>query len=303
MIVKKIISNTYDKILSEEAKLRLERTVFILAMAGFLIHLIVIALNHIGWIDAGDSMSGLQSPIDAIYTPFSILLFYEVYCLIYYLPKSITIYIGKQFEIITLITIRDMFDEMSKLNLSHDLHMYSNIQFIYSMGAILMLFLLIFLFYKQNQKAIRINNNTHGELIRLPEKNKKYLFAKQVLALLVGLVFISLAFFKFFEWGYNNNSFIDFLQNTKPVTRDFYSNFFMVLILSDVVVLLFSFAITDVFPKVIRNSGFVISTTLIKLSFNVTGLTSHILVVMSVVFGTLILFLYKRYKTIEVPMD
>lgn len=77
----------------------------------------------------------------------------------------------------------------------------------------------------------------------------------------------------------------------------------MVLILSDVVVLLFSFAITDVFPKVIRNSGFVISTTLIKLSFNVTGLTSHILVVMSVIFGTLILFLYKRYKTIEVPMD
>ncbi len=301
--MKKVILHIFDKLLSKESKLKLEKVIFTLAMVGFILHLLIIGLVRIGRLDVDGSLIGLQDPIDAIYTPFSIILFYEVYCLIYYLPKSITIYIGKQFEIITLITIRDMFDEMSKLNLSHDLHMYSNIQFIYSMGAILMLFLLIFLFYKQNQKAIRINNNTHGELIRLPEKNKKYLFAKQVLALLVGLVFISLAFFKFFEWGYNNNSFIDFLQNTKPVTRDFYSNFFMVLILSDVVVLLFSFAITDVFPKVIRNSGFVISTTLIKLSFNVTGLTSHILVVMSVVFGTLILFLYKRYKTIEVPMD
>ena len=301
--MKKVILHIFDKLLSKESKLKLEKAIFTLAMVGFILHLLIIGLVRIGRLDVDGSLIGLQDPIDAIYTPFSIILFYEVYCLIYYLPKSITIYIGKQFEIITLITIRDMFDEMSKLNLSHDLHMYSNIQFIYSMGAILMLFLLIFLFYKQNQKAIRINNNTHGELIRLPEKNKKYLFAKQVLALLVGLVFISLAFFKFFEWGYNNNSFIDFLQNTKPVTRDFYSNFFMVLILSDVVVLLFSFAITDVFPKVIRNSGFVISTTLIKLSFNVTGLTSHILVVMSVVFGTLILFLYKRYKTIEVPMD
>lgn len=301
--MKKVILHIFDKLLSKESKLKLEKVIFTLAMVGFILHLLIIGLVSIGRLDVDGSLIGLQDPIDAIYTPFSIILFYEVYCLIYYLPKSITIYIGKQFEIITLITIRDMFDEMSKLNLSHDLHMYSNIQFIYSMGAILMLFLLIFLFYKQNQKAIRINNNTHGELIRLPEKNKKYLFAKQVLALLVGLVFISLAFFKFFEWGYNNNSFIDFLQNTKPVTRDFYSNFFMVLILSDVVVLLFSFAITDVFPKVIRNSGFVISTTLIKLSFNVTGLTSHILVVMSVVFGTLILFLYKRYKTIEVPMD
>ena len=301
--MKKVILHIFDKLLSKESKLKLEKVIFTLAMVGFILHLLIIGLVRIGRLDVDGSLIGLQDPIDAIYTPFSIILFYEVYCLIYYLPKSITIYIGKQFEIITLITIRDMFDEMSKLNLSHNLHMYSNIQFIYSMGAILMLFLLIFLFYKQNQKAIRINNNTHGELIRLPEKNKKYLFAKQVLALLVGLVFISLAFFKFFEWGYNNNSFIDFLQNTKPVTRDFYSNFFMVLILSDVVVLLFSFAITDVFPKVIRNSGFVISTTLIKLSFNVTGLTSHILVVMSVVFGTLILFLYKRYKTIEVPMD
>ena len=301
--MKKVILHIFDKLLSKESKLKLEKVIFTLAMVGFILHLLIIGLVRIGRLDVDGSLIGLQDPIDAIYTPFSIILFYEVYCLIYYLPKSITIYIGKQFEIITLITIRDMFDEMSKLNLSHDLHMYSNIQFIYSMGAILMLFLLIFLFYKQNQKAIRINNNTHGELIRLPEKNKKYLFAKQVLALFVGLVFISLAFFKFFEWGYNNNSFIDFLQNTKPVTRDFYSNFFMVLILSDVVVLLFSFAITDVFPKVIRNSGFVISTTLIKLSFNVTGLTSHILVVMSVVFGTLILFLYKRYKTIEVPMD
>ena len=301
--MKKVILHIFDKLLSKESKLKLEKVIFTLAMVGFILHLLIIGLVRIGRLDVDGSLIGLQDPIDAIYTPFSIILFYEVYCLIYYLPKSITIYIGKQFEIITLITIRDMFDEMSKLNLSHDLHMYSNIQFIYSMGAILMLFLLIFLFYKQNQKAIRINNNTHGELIRLPEKNKKYLFAKQVLALLVGLVFISLAFFKFFEWGYNNNSFIDFLQNTKPVTRDFYSNFFMVLILSDVVVLLFSFAITDVFPKVIRNSGFVISTTLIKLSFNVTGLTSHILVVMSVIFGTLILFLYKHYKTIEVPMD
>lgn len=300
--MKKVTLHIFDKLLSKESKTKLERVVFILAMAGFLIHLLVIGLVQIGQLDVDGSLIGLQNPIDAIYTPFSIILFYEVYCLIYYLPKSITIYIGKQFEIITLITIRDMFDEMSNLNLTSDLQMYSNPQFIYSMGTILILYLLIFLFYKQNQKGIRINNNTEGKMIRLPERKKKYLYAKQILALTVGVVFIILAFLNFYEWG-TSNSFIDFLQYTKPVTRDFFSNFFMVLILSDVVVLLFSFAITDTFPKVMRNSGFVVSTTLIKLSFNVTGLASHILVIMSVIFGTLILFLYKRYKTIEVPND
>lgn len=304
MRVKKIISNIYDKILSEGAKLRLERTVFILAMAGFLIHLIAIALIHVGWIDAGGSMKGLQSPIDAIYTPFSILLIYEVYCLIYYLPKSITIYIGKQFEIITLITIREIFAEMSSLTLSSDLQqMYSDIEFIYSMVTILVLFSLIYLFYRQNQKAIRINNNTYGQMSRMPEKKKKYEYAKKILTLVVGLIFIVLAIINLTEWLFNNHTLFDFLQNTKPATKEFFSSFFMVLILNDVLVLLFSFAITDNFPKVIRNSGFVISTTLIKLSFSVSGLASHLLVIMAVLFGTLILILYKRYKTIEVPTE
>jgi len=46
------------------------------------------------------------NPIAAIYTPFSFILIYEVYLLVFYLPKSTTIYIGKQYEIITLILIR-----------------------------------------------------------------------------------------------------------------------------------------------------------------------------------------------------
>ena len=110
--MKKIILQVFDKLLSKESKTKLEKVIFILAMAGFLIHLLVIGLVQWGQLDVDGSLIGLQNPIDAIYTPFSIILFYEVYCLIYYLPKSITIYIGKQFEIITLITIRDMFDEM-----------------------------------------------------------------------------------------------------------------------------------------------------------------------------------------------
>ena len=52
-----------------------------------------------------------------------------------------------------------------------------------------------------------------------------------------------------------------------------------------------------------RNSGFVVSTTLIKLSFNVEGVASHLLVVMAVLFGTLMLRLYKMYRRIELPDD
>lgn len=49
------------------------------------------------------------------------------------------------------------------------------------MITILVLFFLIYLFYRMNQKAIRINNNTHGQMSRMPEKKKKYEYAKKFL--------------------------------------------------------------------------------------------------------------------------
>ena len=48
----------------------------------------------------------LRDPTSAIYTPFSILLVYEAYLMIYYLRRSTTIYIAKQYEVIALILIR-----------------------------------------------------------------------------------------------------------------------------------------------------------------------------------------------------
>ncbi len=304
MKIKEIVSNIYDKILSPEAKNRLEKIVFIAAMIGFFIHLLAIALVYFGRLDVAGSLKGLQTPIDAIYTPFSIILFYEVYCLIYYLPKSITIYIGKQFEIITLITIRGIFDEMGNLTLSPDVsQMYGNPGFIYTMLTILLLFLLIYFFYRLNQKSIRVDNNLDGLPTHLPDKSKNYIYAKRALALIVGIVFLGLALFNLTDWLWNNHTIVEFVQNSKPATKDFFSSFFMILILNDVLVLLFSFAITDEFHKVMRNSGFIVSTTLIKLSFNVEGLASHILIIMAVLFGTIVLALYKMYSKIELPSD
>ena len=42
---------------------------------------------------------------------------------------------------------------------------------------------------------------------------------------------------------------------------------FTLLILADVVILLISFRYTEEYPKLIRNTGFIIATILIRLSF------------------------------------
>ncbi|MFA7390624.1 MAG: hypothetical protein WCZ71_09620, partial [Proteiniphilum sp.] len=187
--MKSIVSTLYEKVLSGKSKRLIEKLVFVTALAGFLLHLIVIGMQHLGWIGVGSSFAGMESPIDALYTPFSIILFYEVYCLIYYLPKSITIYIGKQFEIIALITIRGIFDELSKLSLTSDLEdLFATPGFLYSMATILILFLLIYLFYLRNQKSIRVDKNYPGLPPGLPKSKKRYVTAKKVLALLLTIL-------------------------------------------------------------------------------------------------------------------
>ncbi|MFN6048152.1 MAG: hypothetical protein ACK45C_09065, partial [Bacteroidota bacterium] len=96
-----------------------------------------------------DNTLGIQShhlfsnPVSAIYTPFSFILIYEVYLLIYYLPKSTSIYIGKQYEIITLIVIRRIFKDIGGLNLNDSEHWFNNkynVQFVCDIFTALLLF-------------------------------------------------------------------------------------------------------------------------------------------------------------------
>ena len=66
----------------------------------FFVHLFLICLAYLGLF--GETPPDLLAdPIAAIYTPFSFILIYEVYLLIFFLPASITQYIAKQYEIIT----------------------------------------------------------------------------------------------------------------------------------------------------------------------------------------------------------
>ncbi len=62
------------------------------------------------------------------------------------------------------------------------------------------------------------------------------------------------------------------------------------------VLLLISFFYTDQFHKIIRNSGFVISTILIRMSFGVSGLISTILIVVAVLFGLEIITIHNKYE-------
>jgi hypothetical protein len=116
MSIQNIIKRNFNILLSPEVKDRIERVILIIAILSYLVHLLLILLNTQGFIELEQKF--FKNPIAAIYTPFSFILLYEVYLLIYFLPKSITVYIGKQYEIITLIVIRRIFKDIAYVELT-----------------------------------------------------------------------------------------------------------------------------------------------------------------------------------------
>ena len=138
------LSALQDLFLSEKIRSIFEKVIVRIAIGTFAIHLFLIFLVDWKLLTVEDPSGLLNNPIVAIYTPFSFILVYEVYLLVYYLPKSISKYVGKQYEIITLIIIRRIFKDIAKLDLHSDwFSVQGNRWFTYDVSAAVILFFLI----------------------------------------------------------------------------------------------------------------------------------------------------------------
>lgn len=294
MVISKTLALLYQKMLSDTTKTKSERVILVIAIASFLIHLCVIYLVDFGIIALNNPSDLLRNPVAAIYTPFSFILVYEVYLLVHYLPKSITTYIGKQYEIISLIIIRRLFKDLSNLSLSANwFQIKYDLEFTYDLVASMLLFLLIYLFYAEGKKRYR-----H----RMPEVQQeqgiaRFIRIKKAVAVFLVPVLLILALYSLVHWTlgmFGNDAAAD--ASFKNINNIFFDQFFTILIIVDVLLLLFSFFHTDEFHKVMRNSGFVISTILIRLSFSVTGLLNTALIVSGIVFGWGMLVIHNRFE-------
>jgi uncharacterized membrane protein (DUF373 family) len=287
----------YQFFLSESVKKKSEKIIVFISIITFLAHLILIIVNKLNIIDLSNFSNLFNNPIAAIYTPFSFILVYEVYLLVYYLPKSTSIYIGKQYEIISLIIIRRIFKDMSNLQFTDNwFNVKSDLIFMYDLIAILILFYLIFKFYKLSEE----NNSHQKKEVNLNSDLEKFIRTKKYIATLLVPILLILSFYSLGNWIRESCfSISKLVYDLKDVNKIFFDDFFTILILVDVFLLLFSFLHSDRFSKVIRNSGFIISTIMIKLSFSTEGIVNDSLIVLSVVFGIIILAIHNKYEKLE----
>jgi hypothetical protein len=124
---------------------------------------------------------------------------------------------------------------------------------------------------------------------------------KNIMAMFLIPIFLMLSCYSLGHWIYESFfSITNLVKTIKDVNKIFFDDFFTFLILTDVLLLLFSFFLTDKFNKVIRNSGFIISTILIKISFGTEGILNTILILVAVLFGVMILYIHNKYQTLDI---
>jgi len=282
----KTVENIFSGLFSEGNLKKFEKFILISATLGFIVHLLLILLNNNGYVDLSFFQDKLfVNPISAIYTPFSFILIYEAFLLIYFLPRSFTTSIAKQFEIMSLILIRKIFKDIPNVNLDDNwIQNESNLQLIYDLVGVLVVFFLIYLFKKLKEDLPKLP--VHQNLDRFISYKKLIsLFLVPTLSLLCVLSFLDWYNYVFLDIGTSSN--IDYL---------FFESFFTILILVDVFILLVSFQYTERYSQLIRNTGFIISTILLRLSFSAVGLTSLLLLVSGIVFGLIILLIYNNME-------
>jgi len=249
------------------------------AVVGFLVHLVLCVLYGLGRIDLPGMEPLIDSYLDALYTPFSIILAYEVYELIRAIPESFSNAIGKQFEVVTLLVVRDIFKNLADLNETESTPVYDPVAFIaVEVVAFIVLFATALYFRKTTSSSAPIMHADHAL--------SAFVRQKQTLATALFLVYILVALWSFTTW---TNGVIGG-EGTLSRTV-FFSDFFTWLVMSDILILLISYKHTTDFNHLARNTGFVLSTVVIRVGIGTPGYAGAALFILASVLAVGVLWL------------
>ena len=286
MVIQKKIESLFSKIFSQKIIKAFEKNILYLASFGFVLHLIIIMLNNYNYIELSIVGANLFSnPISALYTPFSFILVYEAFLLVYYIPRSFTTAVGKQYQIMSLIVIRKIFKDIPLVDLNANwLTNTNNLQLIYDLLGVLIIFFLIFLFRKTKEKL---------PIKPVSEKLDRFIASKKLVSIVLLPTLFFVCLFSFANW-FNGVFVLETFDGN--LNNLFFNEFFTILILADVFILLLSFQYTERYSQLIRNTGFIISTILLRLSFSASGLSSIVLIISGILFGLIILLIYNAIE-------
>ena len=278
----------FEMTMGEPSEELVRRGTIILAIVGFFVHIALWALHTTSRISIeGDAVELVSSPLSSLYTPFSILLVYEVYQLIRAIPESFSSSVGKQYEIATLLVVRDILKRLSEIEGSDGWEVSDDLGFLLvESGAFLALFYTSLTYYRMSiadRKTTEISDDIVG-----------FIELKRGIANMMLLVFLMIAAYSFWTW------IASVQDGGGAVSRViFFLDFFTFLILADILILLISYWFYTDFGNLARNTGFVLSTVIIRVAISSEGVSSMILFTLSGLLGIAILRMFMPNNPIQ----
>ncbi len=218
----------------------------IIQVAAFLLGLGGIELNRRGLLPEPLAQLTPMSHFYAIKLAFSLVLIQEVIDLVFTLPCSVSKAVGKQFEILALILLRNSFKEL--IHFKEPIEIASGLTpilpIITDAAGALCIFVGLGLYYRLvSRKA-----GTKATALY------RFVAAKKLISLVLLAVFFGVAIMVGVDSAETGHA------------EPFFGIFYTILIFSDILLVLISHLHLPSFHSIFRNSGFAVSTLLIRMA-------------------------------------
>lgn len=256
----------YDTLQGYAESERTKRFVATFLVLYFLGALTLIELNRFGLLWGWLAEHVAMNRFAAVSQAFTLVLILEVVELVFSLPKSTSKSVAKQFEILALILLRAAFKSLSQF--PEPIYVDQHQEVLYDLGLNAVGALVVFLLlgaYAWLSKT--------GPWLKPPRNLARFIVAKKLVAMGVMVSFLFLA----------SENLIHHLLGLEPI--DVFHDFFTLLIFADVLLLLISQRHIPEFHTIFRNSGFALSTMLIRLALTASTTLSVVVSVAAVLFA------------------
>lgn len=292
------IGDFHDRVFSHENKTALKHLVVRLGIAGFAIHLLLIfiakSMAHPPalLVDAGENY------LVAISTPFNFVLFYEVVTLIGALHEGTTTSVANQFEIVSLIFIREVFKDLpdaAEMVAQHKLT-WGALPLFVDMWAGFLMYLLVAVFQHIARRGARHMHDSE------PSRAAS-LFVAQKKCVALGLGALLLIMASYNLWLIGMDVFHVAVTGQEGITHatTFYNDLFTVMIFTDVLILILSIVVSGHYEVVFRSAAFVVSIVLIRFSLAEGYPFGPPIALLAMIFGILTLIVFNYHMRIAEP--
>lgn len=285
----------YRLLSSDPVKEKAEKWTVFLSFFFFFGHLGLIALRNT-FPDIAVLQPLSANYLSALYTPFSVILVYEVYLLILALPLSFTNSVQKQYEIISLIVIRNVFKDISMFDDFEQLAEQKDVilQLGSDLGSGLLLFFLVGVFHHISLKRKSVTFLTEDQI-------QRFVRLKERVAVILLFIFITLTVISVWDFGDEVYRLLIFDEEfTLDLSVIFFIEFYTVMIFSDVFIFIASFMFSQTYARLLRNAGFVCSTVILRISLSADPQFSGWIAAVALVTGILSQLIYVYFRTMEI---